>query len=121
VNELLFQAGILVWVILRLVLSVVSFHLLSFPFCIIRRIHCHVLHALIPRVISFNFLNLYIVTKFFLELLYTNVWGPSPVCFKTGFKYYVYFIDDYSRYSWLFPIMRKSDVLPIFSLVSILC
>lgn len=52
--------------------------------------------------------------KVLLELLYTNVLGPSLVCSKTDFKYYVYFIDDYSRYSWLFPIIRKSDILPIF-------
>jgi hypothetical protein len=31
-----------------------------------------------------------------LELLYTDAWGPSPVCSKSGFKYYVSFMDDYS-------------------------
>ena len=53
-------------------------------------------------------------SKFPLELMYTDVWGPSPICSKSGFRYYVSFMDDFSRYSWLFPIMRKSDVYAIF-------
>jgi hypothetical protein len=31
-----------------------------------------------------------------LELLYTDAWGPFPVCSKSGFKYYVSFMDVYS-------------------------
>jgi histone deacetylase 1/2 len=31
-----------------------------------------------------------------------------------GFKYYVSFIDDYSRYSWIYLIKHKSDVESIF-------
>ena len=37
--------------------------------------------------------------NFSLELIYTNVWGPSPVCSKSGSKYYVSFLDAYSRYT----------------------
>ncbi|KAM5580161.1 hypothetical protein ABKV19_009748 [Rosa sericea] len=31
-----------------------------------------------------------------------------------GFKYYVLFVDDYSRYSWIFPMKNKSEVYSIF-------
>ena len=36
--------------------------------------------------------------NFPLDLIHTNVWGPSPICSKSGFKYYVSFVDAYSRY-----------------------
>jgi len=49
-----------------------------------------------------------------LELIYTDVWGPAPICSQSGFKYYVSFLDDFSRYTWLYPISCKGDVTRIF-------
>jgi hypothetical protein len=49
-----------------------------------------------------------------LELIYTDVWGPAPVFSRNGNKFYVSFLDAYSRYTWLFPISHKSDVCSIF-------
>jgi hypothetical protein len=48
-----------------------------------------------------------------LELIHTDIW-TSPVSSVSGFKYYVIFIDDYSRYSWIYPIHLKSEVLEKF-------
>ena len=31
-----------------------------------------------------------------------------------GYSYYVIFADDYSKYTWLFPMKKKSDVFSIF-------
>jgi len=31
-----------------------------------------------------------------------------------GNRFYVSFIDDFSRYTWVFPIQAKSDVMPTF-------
>jgi hypothetical protein len=45
-----------------------------------------------------------------LELIYTNVWGPSPICSKNGSKYYVSFLDAFSEYTWLYLISCKGDV-----------
>jgi hypothetical protein len=50
-----------------------------------------------------------------LALIYTDVWGPAPVSSRTGAKYYVSFLDDYSKYTWLYPISVKSDVISIFT------
>jgi hypothetical protein len=49
-----------------------------------------------------------------LELIYTDVWGPSPVCSTNGSKYYVSFLDAFSRYMWLYPLSCKADVTTVF-------
>ena len=36
------------------------------------------------------------------ELVHTDVWGPCRTAFTLGFQYFVTFIDDYSRCTWLF-------------------
>ncbi|CAL2265123.1 unnamed protein product [Prunus armeniaca] len=38
----------------------------------------------------------------------------SPVTSVTGFRYYVLFTDEYSRYSWIYPMRRKSEVFSHF-------
>uniref|UniRef100_A0A2N9J9Y4 Integrase catalytic domain-containing protein n=1 Tax=Fagus sylvatica TaxID=28930 RepID=A0A2N9J9Y4_FAGSY len=48
-----------------------------------------------------------------LQLIHSDVW-QSPVISLSGFRYYVIFIDDYSRFSWLFPLKFKSDVHDCF-------
>jgi histone deacetylase 1/2 len=48
-----------------------------------------------------------------LELIHSDVWGPALPS-SGGFKYYVSFIDDYSRYCWIYLIKHKSDVESIF-------
>ncbi|KAJ9550333.1 hypothetical protein OSB04_014378 [Centaurea solstitialis] len=45
------------------------------------------------------------------DLVHSDVWGPSPVSSKGGSKYYVSFIDDYTRYTWVFLMKRRSDFL----------
>ena len=41
-------------------------------------------------------------TKSSFELVHTNVWGPSRSTSTLGFRYFVTFIDNYSRCIWLF-------------------
>lgn len=47
-------------------------------------------------------------------MLFTDVWGPSPFSYINGNRYYVCFIDDYSRFVLLFPIATKSTVVSTF-------
>ena len=49
-----------------------------------------------------------------LEIIHSDLWGPSPVISHTGHKYYVIFVDDFTRYTWLYPLKLKSDVESIF-------
>lgn len=49
-----------------------------------------------------------------LDLIYTDIWGPSPVLYSEGFRYFVIFVDDCSHYTWLFPMKLKYDIYSIF-------
>ena len=49
-----------------------------------------------------------------LELIYLDVWGSSPIQSFDGFRYYVVFIDHFTKYLWLFPTKFKLDVPTVF-------
>jgi histone deacetylase 1/2 len=49
-----------------------------------------------------------------LDLIFTDVWGPASMPSKTGAKHFVSFLDDYSKFLWLFPIQLKSNVEHVF-------
>ncbi|KAL6324735.1 hypothetical protein AAG906_017075 [Vitis piasezkii] len=53
------------------------------------------------------------VSSFPLQLIHTDVWFCSTKSLS-GCKYYVIFIDDFSRFSWLYPLQNKSDVYACF-------
>ncbi|KAH9751748.1 retrovirus-related pol polyprotein from transposon RE1 [Citrus sinensis] len=55
-----------------------------------------------------------IKTKAPLELIHTDLWGPAPLSSSTGYRYYISFVDDYSRYCWIFPLTLKSEALDTF-------
>lgn len=48
------------------------------------------------------------------HLVHSDVW-MSPVRSVSGFWYYVLFKDEYTRYTWVYPMRRKSEVPPHFS------
>jgi transposase InsO family protein len=47
------------------------------------------------------------------DILHSDVW-TSPVLSSSGHKYYVLFLDNYSKFLWTFPMSHKSQVYPIF-------
>jgi len=49
-----------------------------------------------------------------LELIYSDVWGPSSMISSYDSRYYVCFLDAFTKYIWLFPLKQKSDVENIF-------
>ena len=49
-----------------------------------------------------------------LELVFTDIWGPAPVASSSGARYYIHFIDAFSKYTWIFLLHSKSQVLSIF-------
>ncbi len=43
-----------------------------------------------------------------------DVWGPTPVKSLGGARYFVTFVDDYSRMCWVYLMKEKSQVFEIF-------
>ncbi|XP_057500742.1 uncharacterized protein LOC130784769 isoform X2 [Actinidia eriantha] len=48
------------------------------------------------------------------QIVHTDLWGPSPIATKGGSIYYVSFVDDYSRYTWVYLMTHKSDFYKVF-------
>jgi histone deacetylase 1/2 len=50
-----------------------------------------------------------------LDLVHSDVW-TSPVLSFTGYKYYVIFVDDFSKFTWFYPMRNKHEVFACFQL-----
>ena len=48
-------------------------------------------------------------------LIHSDVWGPSSFSSIGGSRYFVVFVDDYSRYSWIFNMKNRSKLLQVYS------
>jgi hypothetical protein len=53
-------------------------------------------------------------SKEILDLIHSDVCGPMPVKSLGGSLYYVIFIDDYSRKTWLYLLKTKDEVFSKF-------
>ena len=63
---------------------------------------------------QFHFSAIEIKSKYPLELIHTDIWGPTSVLSMEGYKYYISFVNDYTRYCWIFPLVLKSNALGTF-------
>jgi hypothetical protein len=53
-------------------------------------------------------------SKGVLELIHSDVCGPMSVESVSGFKYFVLFIDDYSKKTWIYFLKAKDEVFDKF-------
>lgn len=49
-----------------------------------------------------------------IELIHTDVCGPMQTMSIDGARYFLIFVDDQSRYTWVYFIRKKSDVFEYF-------
>ena len=49
-----------------------------------------------------------------LELIHSDVCGPMSVTARGGFSYFITFIDDYSRYGYVYLMRYKSEAFEKF-------
>ena len=49
-----------------------------------------------------------------LELVHFDVWGLALITSINDFQYYILFVDEYSKFTWLYLLKHKSNVLNIF-------
>ena len=53
-------------------------------------------------------------TEGILDYVHSDVWGPSQTTSMGGLRYYVIFVDDFSRRTWVYVLKSKDDVLSAF-------
>ena len=51
-----------------------------------------------------------------LQLVHSDIYGPLSVRARRGANYFITFIDDYTRYSYVYLISHKSKALDCFKL-----
>ncbi|KAI0489219.1 hypothetical protein KFK09_029061 [Dendrobium nobile] len=49
------------------------------------------------------------------SLIHSDVWGPAPAQSFNGFNYFVIFIDDFSKFTWLYLMRSKNETFLKFS------
>ena len=53
-------------------------------------------------------------TKGILEIIHFDVWSPMSSSSLSGYIYYVSFIDDFSRMTWIYFMKNKDEVFSKF-------
>ena len=54
-----------------------------------------------------------------LDIVFSDVW-TSPIISEDDFKYYVIFVDHFTRYTWLYPLKQKFQVIDVFTRFKVL-
>ena len=74
----------------------------------VESLHCEVCelakHKHVPFLVSNN------MSTFPFYLIHTDVWGPSTLQNVSGACWFLTFIDDCTRVTWVFLLKQKSDV-----------
>ncbi|KAI5338265.1 hypothetical protein L3X38_017536 [Prunus dulcis] len=53
-------------------------------------------------------------TKGIIDYVHLDVWGPTKTASMSGKHWFVTFVDDYSKKSWVYTMKHKDKVLNIF-------
>ena len=69
--------------------------------------------CLINKSHKIPFQNISITSHRPLQYLFTDLW-TSPITSIDNNKYYLIFVDHFSRYTWFYPMQKKSQVKEVF-------
>uniref|UniRef100_A0A2N9G9X8 Integrase catalytic domain-containing protein n=1 Tax=Fagus sylvatica TaxID=28930 RepID=A0A2N9G9X8_FAGSY len=71
-------------------------------------------HCLAGKMHQLPFSKSVSITSRPLEIVHSDVWGPAPITSNNGTRFYVIFVDDFTKFTWFFPLHHKSQVLSSF-------
>lgn len=49
-----------------------------------------------------------------LQLVDADLWGLTPILSNEGFRYYIHFVDDFTMFTWIYPLHTKSKANAAF-------
>ncbi|KAM1547885.1 hypothetical protein ACFX1Z_009145 [Malus domestica] len=49
------------------------------------------------------------------EVIHSDLWGPTPCISIDGFRYYAIFVDECTRFCWMFTLLNKLDLHSVFA------
>jgi len=50
------------------------------------------------------------------DMIHSDLWGMTPIISHAHYKYFVTFIDDYSRFTWVYFLRSKAEAFSAFKL-----
>ena len=74
--------------------------------------HCK--HCLSGKMHKLTFYKSFFLASKPLELVHSDVWGLAPIISTNDFRYYLVFIDEFSKFTWVYLLKNKSNALDVF-------
>ncbi|KAL4027855.1 hypothetical protein IC575_011045 [Cucumis melo] len=81
------------------------------PSTVDKMAHCTICPLAKQRKLSFTSNNHLSSNAF--DLIYVDIWGPFSTETYSGYSYFLTIVDDATRYTWVFMLKLKSDVISI--------
>ncbi|GKF23678.1 ribonuclease H-like domain-containing protein, partial [Tanacetum coccineum] len=69
----------------------------------------------LDKHVRLSFVTSNTLVKSCFDVVHSDLW-TSPIPSLSGYKYYVMFLDHYSQFVWVYPLVNKSDVFLKFVL-----
>ena len=66
-------------------------------------------HCTMAKASQLPFISVNKRSSFPFELIHIDLWGPSPVVSRSGFRYYACIVDDFTRFTWIILLKAKSE------------
>ena len=48
------------------------------------------------------------------DLIHSDVWGPFPISTPGGSRYFIIFVDNFSRYTWIYLFRNRFELYQIY-------
>ena len=46
--------------------------------------------------------------------MHADVWGPAPIVYFNGYSYFMHFIDEHTKFTWLYLLKHMDEVSKVF-------
>ena len=95
-----------------LILSLVVSFSRSFRFSSVSKFDCTSCYFGKQTKLPFNNSDSFSSARF--DIIHYDIWGPTSVSTEGGSRYFVIFVDDFSRYTWIYLLRHWSELMFIY-------